>query len=117
MLFVFGQLLQNSIFYYIVINKKELANKKTKTLNPFNGKRKNQIQDINRKEKEDDEFLSVFINVPLDKTSLDYIPMKFDLISRLIFCLFIIFFLAIYWPSSIKLSNTYNLLHLTDFDY
>lgn len=110
MLFVFAQLFQNSIFYYIVINKKSLINRKNKKMNPF---KRNQVKDSNNKENDDDskEFLHSFISVQLDRDSLDYIPMKFDMVSRLTFCVFIIFFLAIYWPNSIKLSYTYNVLN------
>lgn len=110
MLLVFAQLFQNSIFYYIVINKKKsLINKRNKLTNPF---KRNQVDDVNVKRSDESrEFLHAFISVQLDKDNQDYLPMKFDLVSRLIFCVFIIFFLAIYWPNSIKLSMVYNLLN------
>lgn len=114
MLFVFAQLIQNSVFYFIVLHKKYFMKKKNKPINPF---KSNQINDLNKlkhnkdvDEDEKAEFLHAFISVQLDKENLDYMPMKFDLVSRLVFCVFIIFFLAIYWPNSIKLSIVYNLL-------
>lgn len=108
MLFVFGQLIQNSIFYYIVNNKRSLTSRRNKTINPF---KRNQINDLKGGQTESDEreFLHAFISVRLDRDSPDYIPMKFDLISRLVFCFLIIFFLAVYWPNTFKLSSVYNL--------
>ena len=110
MLFVFAQLFQNSIFYYIVNNKKSLIKKQNKLVNPF---KSNQIKDlkVNEEQLEDDdkEFLHSFISVQLDKDNPDYLPMKYDLVSRLIFWVLIIFFLAIYFPNSFKRSFMYNL--------
>ena len=107
MLFVFGQLLQNSIFYWIVNNKHSLIGRPSKGINPF---KRNQINDLKGEPADEREFLHAFISVQLDRHSSDYIPMKFDLISRLVFCLLIIFFLAVYWPNTAKLSSVYNLL-------
>lgn len=108
MLFVFAQLLQNSIFYYIVNAKRSSTGKRNnKPINPF---KRNQINDLKGEPTDEREFLHAFISVQLERDSPDYVPMKFDLISRAVFCFLIIFFLAIYWPNTFKLSSVYNLL-------
>lgn len=111
MLFVFGQLLQNSILYYVVNNKRSLTGRRAKQVaNPF---KRNQINDLKGElaESDEKEFLHAFISVQLSRDSPDYFPMKFDMVSRLIFCVLIIFFLGLYWPNMAKLSSVYNQFH------
>ena len=107
MLFVFGQLLQNSIFYYISNNKRSIGGRRSRQLtNPF---RRNQINDLKLvAEGDEKEFLHAFISVQLSRDNPDYFPMKFDMISRLVFCVLIILFLGVYWPNMVKLSSVYN---------